>query len=463
MDALLIHWPTATAPSKEPACNAGAAYNATACRLETWRACVQLFNSGAARSIGVSNYYPEHLEEIRLAGMVMPAINQIPFHIYRSSSWESTRTYCLTHGIAVNAYSPLGAPDVYAFPAGNGMSPTQLVDPVVTAIAAAHARTPAAVLLNWLWQLAIPQNPRSYSPAHWADALGAYDFALNSTEVGLLSSRPQAWCSIFSYYECAPDTARAPASPFEAVAAAAAAAAVAAPQQAAAPEKPSCGNRTKPLAAGKKNVLIIGDSISMTPPYTPGGYGGALEALLAAQGIAAQHAGGEFAGGQGGDSEMGTLCTDPALPTNYFAGLPAGAMFDLITVNYGLHDLADYGPSLPATNTTQFAANLVTIYTRLRQHAKLVVFTTITPCPNVTTSYGRTYDKVVQYNTAAVEALRPIASPWLVNDLFADFISVCGDHYTACSLQLPANVHLSAAGIAFAAEHTASRILAALG
>ena len=76
-DALLIHWPTATAHSQEPACNEGdPAYNATFCRLETWRGLVQIFNSGGARAIGVSNYYVEHLEEIRLAGMPTPALNQ---------------------------------------------------------------------------------------------------------------------------------------------------------------------------------------------------------------------------------------------------------------------------------------------------------------------------------------------------------------------------------------------------
>ena len=34
VDALLIHWPTATAPSSDPVCNKGSAYNATACRLQ---------------------------------------------------------------------------------------------------------------------------------------------------------------------------------------------------------------------------------------------------------------------------------------------------------------------------------------------------------------------------------------------------------------------------------------------
>lgn len=91
------------------------------------------------------------------------------------------------------------------------------------------------------------------------------------------------------------------------------------------------------------------------------------------------------------------------------------------------------------------------------------MWTSTTPCPNVTTSYDRTYDKVVAYNARAVEVLRTLDKTLLVDDLFADFIGFCGAYYTSCSLQLPANVHLTPAGIAFAAQAAATRILAALG
>jgi 2,5-diketo-D-gluconate reductase A len=216
VDALLNHWPTATATSKEAACNAAdPAYNATTCRLDTWRALVQIFNSGGAKAIGVSNYAVEQLEEIRLAGLPMPAINQIPIHIYRSSSWAETINYCLRHGIVVNSYSPLSVPDWHKFPAGNGMSVTALVDPVVTAVAAAHSRTPAAVILNWLWQLGFVSNPRTYNPAHMDDDLNAYNFALTPAEVAQLSARPQSWCSVDQWYECAPDTQSAPTAPHQ--------------------------------------------------------------------------------------------------------------------------------------------------------------------------------------------------------------------------------------------------------
>jgi hypothetical protein len=59
-----------------------------------------------------------------------------------------------------------------------------------------------------------------------------------------------------------------------------------------------CGNATQALVPGRKNVLLVGDSISMVPPYTPGGYGGVLKGLLEESGVAVQHAGGFFSGGQ---------------------------------------------------------------------------------------------------------------------------------------------------------------------
>jgi hypothetical protein len=95
-----------------------------------------------------------------------------------------------------------------------------------------------------------------------------------------------------------------------------------------------CGNATQPLTPSAKNVLLIGDSISMTPPYTPGGYGHALELLLTAKGVAVQHAGGNYGGGQCADTRQGLVCTNLTNSAGYlnFAG-----RFDLIHFNYGLH------------------------------------------------------------------------------------------------------------------------------
>jgi diketogulonate reductase-like aldo/keto reductase len=61
-------------------------YNATQCRLDSWKAMVEAFNGGLTKAIGVANYDRAQLEEIAAAGYPLPAVNQIPLHLYRSSS-----------------------------------------------------------------------------------------------------------------------------------------------------------------------------------------------------------------------------------------------------------------------------------------------------------------------------------------------------------------------------------------
>jgi len=102
---------------------------------------------------------------------------------------------------------------------------------------------------------------------------------------------------------------------------------------------PPCGNATRALSATQKNVLLVGDSISMTPPYTPGGYGGALEKLLTARGVSVQHAGGDYSGGQCADTRNGLRCSNASAPS----WLAFDGTFDVIHFNFGLHDVANCG------------------------------------------------------------------------------------------------------------------------
>lgn len=60
------------------------------------------------------------------------------------------------------------------------------------------------MLIAWQWALGVPVNPRSMNAAHMAENLAAFTaVTLNQTEIRLLSSQPQAWCTVDSYYECA--------------------------------------------------------------------------------------------------------------------------------------------------------------------------------------------------------------------------------------------------------------------
>lgn len=174
-----VHWPVATVSqgnvtnnatiSTDPACDYThpATYNEKACRLSTWRAMVQIWQSGGAKAIGVSNYNVTHFTEIIDAGLPLPSVVQNPYHLYHSAMQADTIAFCRAHDILFLGYSPLGVPDYHLYPttdaAGQptGMSSSQLADPVVVDIATAIGRSPADVLLAWQWQQVRSRAPHA--------------------------------------------------------------------------------------------------------------------------------------------------------------------------------------------------------------------------------------------------------------------------------------------------------------
>jgi 2,5-diketo-D-gluconate reductase A len=210
VDLLLNHWPTSPAsPSVDPLCDPKkATYDAKGCRLSTWRAYVEFYKNGTALAIGVANYNISHLQEIIDAGMPLPAVNQVPFHLYNAGAQQELLAWCAAHKIVVLSYSPLGIPDWHAFPTPALPASSTLADPVLLQIAAAHApATPAQIILAWLWAQGVPSNPRTMNTTHMAENLDAIaTVKLSAAEITALSSRPLDMCSADnSFYECVPN------------------------------------------------------------------------------------------------------------------------------------------------------------------------------------------------------------------------------------------------------------------
>ena len=68
----------------------------------------------------------------------------------------------------------------------------QLADPSVLAIAAAHNKTAAQVLIQWEYSEGMPINVRSQNEGHMRENLDSYDFTLSEDEVKVLRSGVQA-------------------------------------------------------------------------------------------------------------------------------------------------------------------------------------------------------------------------------------------------------------------------------
>jgi 2,5-diketo-D-gluconate reductase A len=157
VDLFLIHWPRPK----------DGRY------VETWRALEKIAAEGKARSIGVSNFTVQHLERLAAETETVPAVNQIELH--PRFAQEELRRYHADHGIATEAWSPIGQ--------GGDL----LQDPTLTALAEKYGKTPAQVVLRWHVQLGNIVFPKSMRPARMRENIDVYDFALAADDMQAVS------------------------------------------------------------------------------------------------------------------------------------------------------------------------------------------------------------------------------------------------------------------------------------
>jgi 2,5-diketo-D-gluconate reductase A len=131
--------------------------------------------AGGARSIGVSNFLTHHLQRLLARAEVVPAVNQIERHPILQQS--GVVDFCRAHGIAIEAWSPLGAGQLPLF-----------VAPPVAGAAAAHGRTPAQVVLRWHIQQGSIVFPKSSSAARMRENMAIFDFALSEDEMAAITA-----------------------------------------------------------------------------------------------------------------------------------------------------------------------------------------------------------------------------------------------------------------------------------
>ncbi|MDP9738055.1 aldo/keto reductase [Curtobacterium sp. 260] len=165
VDLYLIHWPNPSVGKF----------------VDTWKAFVDLRDSGKVRSIGVSNFTPEHLKAIIDATGVAPAVNQVELHPYFPQA--ELRKVHDEYGIVTESWSPLAK-----------QSELLTEQPVLDA-AAAHGVTPGQVVLRWHVQLGAVPVPKSGDAERQRENLDVFGFALTDDEVRAISGleRGRLW------------------------------------------------------------------------------------------------------------------------------------------------------------------------------------------------------------------------------------------------------------------------------
>ncbi len=154
LNLFLMHWPLPTL------------YNGD--YVSTWEAMCELVAEGRLRTAGVSNFQRGHLDRIIAETGVVPAVNQIEVHPYFANG--AARAASTRHGIAVEAWSPLGQGKL-------------LDDQAIGRIAAAQGRSFAQVILRWHIQRGLIIIPKSMHRERMEENFNLFDFELSAQEV----------------------------------------------------------------------------------------------------------------------------------------------------------------------------------------------------------------------------------------------------------------------------------------
>ncbi|KAF9222468.1 Aldo/keto reductase [Gyrodon lividus] len=142
LDLYLIHWPAAFVPGNGllPLKSEGEVDLDTETSLvDTWKAMIELRDTGKVKAIGVSNFTIAQIEGIIDATGVVPAANQIEAHPLLPQ--DDLVAYCKEKGIHITAYSPLGNNLVDI--------PMLTENAIVQEVANNLGATPAQVLVAW--------------------------------------------------------------------------------------------------------------------------------------------------------------------------------------------------------------------------------------------------------------------------------------------------------------------------
>ncbi|WP_430603989.1 aldo/keto reductase [Enterococcus sp. DIV0724b] len=150
VDLYLIHWPVE------------GKYK------DSWRAMEEIYQSGRAKAIGVSNFHEHHIEDLLKDAKVIPQVDQIELH--PTLTQEPLRKFLTDKKIAVEAWSPLGQGKI-------------LENPTLVEIGEKYNKTAAQVIIRWHLQNDIIVIPKSVHEERIKQNFDVFDFELTKDDI----------------------------------------------------------------------------------------------------------------------------------------------------------------------------------------------------------------------------------------------------------------------------------------
>ena len=146
--------------------------------VDGWRAMEEAVRAGKVKSIGLSNFSAEKVQQVLDVATIKPAVLQVEINPYNNQ--HELKAALAEHNITFEGWYPLGHGDA-------GL----MAEPVFAELADKYGKTPAQVILRWHVQEGNIVFPKTLNPAHMADNLGIFDFELTEDEMARINALPQ--------------------------------------------------------------------------------------------------------------------------------------------------------------------------------------------------------------------------------------------------------------------------------
>lgn len=153
IDLFLLHWPN---PKQDK-------------YVEAWKALIQAQKDGLVRSIGVSNFEPEHINRLIDETGVKPVVNQIEMHPYFNQA--KVRAFNEDNNIITEAWSPLSR------------ARTVIHDETLKNMSEKKNKDIGQIILRWHYQHCVVPIPKASSSEHQLANINIFDFELTDEEM----------------------------------------------------------------------------------------------------------------------------------------------------------------------------------------------------------------------------------------------------------------------------------------
>ncbi len=157
-------------------------------RYGAYRALEEAYRAGKLRSIGVSNFYPDHFIDLASNVEVRPMVNQVETHVFNQQ--KQPQKYMEELGCQIMSWGPLAE-------GRNGF----FTNEVLAEIGKAHGKSVAQTALRFLLQRNVIIIPKSTYKERMAENFNIFDFKLSPEEMARIEALDTKQSLFFDHHD----------------------------------------------------------------------------------------------------------------------------------------------------------------------------------------------------------------------------------------------------------------------